>query len=167
MVHQRLIFSLTFGTIIEDLLSLGFELCPFLSGKIALCVSNIDTIKYFLTILSLCLSLIAAKNVGITTTTTCMISWLTTREYLSNLCTEVSCIIIEVGTASVATDLDAISEMRVICIDLLQYNLDLLTIPLRLVVLLKGVKCVFKTSFVSLKVESGLIFVKGLIGIGT
>ena len=79
------------------------------------------------------------------------------REDLINLCTEVSCSVIEVGTVAVATDLDANSEIRVICIDLLQQNLDLLTITLRLVVLPKGVKCVFKTSCVSLKVESGLI----------
>ena len=38
-------FSLTFGTIIEDLLSLESELSPLLSGKIALCVSNIETIE--------------------------------------------------------------------------------------------------------------------------
>ena len=97
----------------------------------------------------------------------CMISWLTIREDLSNICTEVSRSVIEVGTVAVATDLDASSELRVICIDLLQQNLDLLTITLGLVVLPKGVKCVFKTSCVSLKGESGLILVKGLINIGT
>ena len=89
------------------------------------------------------------------------------REYLRNMCTEVSCSVIEVGTVDMATDLDASSEMRVICIDLLQQNIDLLMIALGLVLLPKGVKCVFKTSFVSLKGESGLILVKGLINIGT
>ena len=92
---------------------------------------------------------------------------LTIREYLRNLCTEVSCSIIEVGTVAVVTDLNTSGELRVICIDLLQNNLNLLTIALRLVVLTKGVKCVFKTSCVSLKVESGLILVKVLIDIGT
>ena len=67
------------------------------------------------------------------------------------MCTEVSCIVIKVGTVAVVTDLDASSELRVICIDLIQQNTDLLVISLRLVVLLKGVKCVFKTSCVSLK----------------
>ena len=76
-------------------------------------------------------------------------------------------IAIEVGTVDVAIDLDASSELRFICIDLLQQNHDLLTIALRLVVLPKGVKCVFKTSCVSLKRESGLIIVKGLIDICT
>ena len=71
------------------------------------------------------------------------------------------------GTVAVATDLDTISELRVIFIDLLQQNIDLLTIVLRLVVLTKGVKCVLKTSCVSLKGESGIILVKGLINIGT
>ena len=98
---------------------------------------------------------------------TCMRSWLTIREDLRNLCTEVSCSVIEVGTVSVATDLDASSELRVVCIDLLQQNLDLLTIALGLVVMPKGVKCAFKMSCVSLKGESGLILVKGLINIGT
>ena len=95
-----------------------------------------------------------------------MISWLIIREYLNNLCTEVSCIIVKVGTVALAIDLDASSELRVICIDLLQHNLDLLTIALRLVVLPKGVKFVFKTSCVSLKGESGLVLVKVLIDIG-
>ena len=67
------------------------------------------------------------------------------------MCTEVSCSVIEVGTVAVATDLDARSELHVICIDLLQQNLDLLTIALRLVVLPKGIKCVLKMSCVSLK----------------
>ena len=165
--HQSFLFSLTFGTIIEDLLSLGSELRPFLSGKIALCVSNIYTIEQFLTIMSLCLSYIAATKDGIPTTTTCMISCMTIREDLSNLGTELSCSVIEGVTVAVATDLDASSELRVICIDLLQHNLDLLTISLRLVVLPKGVKCVFKTSCVSLEIESGIIIVKGLIDIGT
>ena len=66
-----------------------------------------------------------------------------------------------------ATDLDASSELCVICIYLLQQNLDLLMISLRLVVPLKGVKFVLKTSFVSLKGESGFILVKGLINICT
>ena len=92
---------------------------------------------------------------------------MTIREDLRNICTEVSCRVIEVGTVSLATDLDTISELCVIFIDLLQQNLDLLTIAISLVVLLKGVKCVFKTSFVSIKGESGLIIVKGLINIGT
>ena len=80
------------------------------------------------------------------------------------MCTEVSCSFIEVGTVAVATDLDASSVLCIICIDLLQQNLDLLTIPLWLVVLLKDVKCVFKTICVSHKGESGLIIVKGLMG---
>ena len=96
-----------------------------------------------------------------------MISWLTIREDLINLCNEVSCSGIEVGTVAVAKDLDASSELHVICIDPLQQNLDLLTIALRLVVLPKGVKFMFKTSCVSLKGESGLILVKGTIDIGT
>ena len=96
-----------------------------------------------------------------------MRSWLTIREDLSNLCTEVSCSVIEVGTVAVATDLDASSELRVICTDLLQHNIDLLVIAPGLVVLLKGIKCAFKTSCVSLKGESGLILLKGLINIGT
>ena len=50
-----------------------------------------------------------------------------------------------------ATDLDASSDLRVICIDLLQQNLDLLAIALRLVVLMKSVKCMLKTSCVYLK----------------
>ena len=66
-----------------------------------------------------------------------------------------------------ATDLDTSSEMRVICIDLLYQNLDLFTIALRLVVLPKGVKYVFNTICVSLKGDSGIILVKGLINIGT
>ena len=66
-----------------------------------------------------------------------------------------------------ATELVASSEMPVIFIYLIQQNLELLTIALRLVVLPKGVKCVFKTSGVFLKGESGLILVKGLIDIGT
>ena len=66
-----------------------------------------------------------------------------------------------------ATDLYAISELHVISIDLLYQNLDLLTIALGLVILLKGIKCVFKMSCVSLKGESGLILVKVLINIGT
>ena len=165
--RQSFLFSLTFGTIIEDLLSLGSKLRPFLSGKIALCVSNIDTIEYFLTIPSLCLNYIAATNVGLPTAAMCIMSWLTIREDMINLCTEVSCSIIEVGTVAVTTYLDASSELRVICIDLLQQNLDLLAIALGLVVLPKGVKCVFKTSCVSLKGESGLILVKCLINIET
>ena len=148
-------------------MSLGSELRPFFSGKIALCVSNIDTIEQFLTITSLCLIYISETDVGLLATTTCMISWLNIREYLSNLCTEVSRSVIEVGTVDVVTDLDASSEMRVICIDLLQKNLGLLAIALRLVILTKGVKCVFKTSCVSLKGESGLILIKGQINIGT
>ena len=56
--------------------------------------------------------------------------------------------------------------MHVICIDMLQQNLDLLIIDLRLVVLTKVLKCVFKTSCVSLKGKSGLIHVKCLIDIG-
>ena len=82
------------------------------------------------------------------------------------MCTKVSCSVIEVGTIAMSTDLDASSELRVICIDMLQQNLDLLTIAIGLIVLKKGVKCVFKTSCVSLKGESGLILVKGLIDIG-
>ena len=65
------------------------------------------------------------------------------------------------------TDLDTISELHVICIDLIQQILDLLTIALRLVVPLKGVKFVLKTSFVSLKGENVFILVKGMINIGT
>ena len=76
---------------------------------------------------------------------------MTIREDLRNLCTEVSSSIIEVGTVAVATDLDTSSELRVIFIDMLQKNLNLLTIALGLVVLPKGIKCVFKTSCVSLK----------------
>ena len=68
---------------------------------------------------------------------------------------------------AVAKDLDASSELCVICIDLLQKNINLLTIALGLVVLPKGVKCVFKTSCVSLKGESGIILVKDLINIVT
>ena len=98
---------------------MGFELRPFLGGKIALRVSNIDTIEQFLAIPSMCLGHIAATNVGMTTTTTCMRSWLTIREDLRNLCTKLSCSIIEVGTVSVASDFDASSELCVICIDLL------------------------------------------------
>ena len=109
-----------FRRIIEDLLSLGYELRPFLSGKISLRVSNINTIEYFLTITSLCLSYIAATNVGLPTARTCMRSWLTIREDLKNMCTEVSRINIEVGTVAVAPDLDARSKLRVICIYLLQ-----------------------------------------------
>ena len=86
---------------------------------------------------------------------------------MSNLCTEVSRRVIEVGTVAVATDLDSISELCVICVDVLQHNIYLITITLSLVVLPKGVKCVFNTSCVSLKGESGLILVKGLIDIGT
>ena len=96
-----------------------------------------------------------------------MISWLTIREDLSNLCTELSYNVVESVIVAVATDLDASSELRVICIYLIQQNLDLLVITLRLVVLPKCVKCVFKTSCVYLKGESGLIIVKGLIDIGT
>ena len=130
-------------------------------------MSNIDTIEYFLTIPSMCLSYIADTNVGLPTATTYKRSWLTIREDLSNLCTEISCSVIEFGNVAVATDLDSSSELRVICIDLLQQNLDLLTIALGLVVMPKGVKCVFKTGCVSLKGESGLILIKGLINIGT
>ena len=126
--HQRFLFSLTFGTIIENILSLGSELCQPLSGKIALCVSNIDTIEYFLTITSLCLRYIAATNVGLPATTTCMRFWMTIREDLSNLCTEVSRSVVKVGTVVVVTYLYVRSELRVICIYLLQQNLDLLTI---------------------------------------
>ena len=115
----------------------------------------------------MCLSDIEAKCFGLPMATTCMRSWITIREDLSNLCTDVICSVIEVGTVAMATDLDASSELSVIFIDLLQQNLQLLTIALRLVVLLKGVKCVFKTSCVSLKGESGLILVKALINIGT
>ena len=86
---------------------------------------------------------------------------------MSNLFIEVSCSVIEIGTVAVATYLDAISELRVSCIDLLQQNLDLLTIALGLVALPKGVKYVFKTRCVSLKGESGLILVKVLINIKT
>ena len=115
----------------------------------------------------MCLSYIAVTNVGLPKTMTCMRSWLTIREDLSNLCTEVSCSVFEVGTVAVVTDLDTISELCVICIDLLHQNFDLLTIDLRMVVLPKGVKCVLKTSCVSLKGESGIILVKYLIDIGT
>ena len=145
---------------------MGSKLSPFLSGNFALCVSNIDTIEQFLTITSLCLRQIAANNVGMPKTKMCMRSWLTIREDLSNQCTEVSRSVIKVGTVAVSTYLDASGEMRVICIYLIQQNLDLFTISRRLVVLPKGVKCVFRTSFVSIKVESGLILVKGLINIG-
>ena len=86
---------------------------------------------------------------------------------MSNLCNKVSCSIIEVGNVAVTTDLDASSELHVICIDLLHHNIDLLMITLVLVVLPKGVKCVFKTSCVSFKGETGLIIVKYLINIGT
>ena len=86
---------------------------------------------------------------------------------MSKMCSEVSFSVIEVGTVAVATDFGASSELRVICIDLLQQNFDLLTIALGLVALTKGVKCVFTTSCVSLEGESGLILVKGLINIGT
>ena len=86
---------------------------------------------------------------------------------MGNLCTDVSCSVVEVGTIAVATDLDASSELIFICIYMLQKNLGLFTIDIRLVVLPKGVKCVFKTSCVSLKGEIGLILVKGLIDIGT
>ena len=115
----------------------------------------------------MCLSYILATNVGLSTTTTCMTSWLTIREDLRNIYTEVSCSVIEVGTVDLATDLDASSELRVICIYLIRYNLELLTIALRLVVLSKGVKFVFKTSCVSLKGESGIILLKSLINIVT
>ena len=118
---------------------MGSHLSPFLSGKIALCVSNIDTIK-FLTIPSLCFSHIAETNVWLPTTTTCMRFWLTTRGDLSNMGTEVSCRVVEVGTVAVATDFDASSELGVIFIYMRQQNLDLFTIALRLVVLTKGVK---------------------------
>ena len=130
-------------------------------------MTNINTIEKFLAVPSLCLSYIAATNVGLTMTTTCMISWLTIREDLSNLCNEVSRNVIEVDTLAVATDLNTSSELHVICIYLLQQNLELLTIALRLVVLPKGVKCVFNTSCVSFKGEIGLILVKCLIDIGT
>ena len=83
------------------------------------------------------------------------------------MCTEVSCSVVEVLTIAVETYLDASSELCVICIDLIQQNLDLLIIAIGLVVLLKGVECVFKTSCVSLKGESGIILVNGLINIGT
>ena len=96
--HQIFLFILTFGAILEDLLPLGSKLRPFLIREIALCVSNIYTIEYILTITSLRLSYISAKNVGLPTTTTCMRYWLTIREYLSNLCTKVSRSFIEVGT---------------------------------------------------------------------
>ena len=79
------------------------------------------------------------------------------------MCTEVIFIFIEVGTVAGEIDLYASSELRVICIDLLQQNLKLLTIALGLVVLPKGVKCMFNTSCVYLKGKSGLIIVKGLI----
>ena len=108
-----------------------------------------------------------ATNVGLPTTTTCTRSWLNIREDLSNLCTEVSRSVVKVGTVAVVTYLYASSELRVIFIDMLQKNLNLLTIALGLVLLPKGIKCVFKTSCVSLKRKSGLILVKGLIGIGT
>ena len=90
-------------------------------------------------------------NVGLPKTMTYMRSGLTIREDLRNMCTELSCSVIEVGTVAVATDSGASSEIRVICIDLLQQNLDLLTISLRLVVFTKSVKCVSKTSCVYLK----------------
>ena len=92
---------------------------------------------------------------------------MTITEDLINLFTEVSCSVIEVGSVAVAIDLDASSELRVICVDLFQQNLDILKNALGLVVFPKGVKCVFKSSCVSLKGESGLILVKGLINIGT
>ena len=101
--------------------------------------------------MSLCLIYIAETNVGMLTTTVCMRSWMTIREDLSNLCTKVSHSVIEVGTVSVVTDLDTSSDLRVTCIDLLQQNLDFLTIARRFVVLPKGVKYVFKTSCVFLK----------------
>ena len=66
---------------------------------------------------------------------TYMRSGLTIREDLRNMCTELSCSVIEVGTVAVATDLGASSELHVICIDLLQKNIDVLTIALGLVVL--------------------------------
>ena len=66
--------------------------------------------------------------------------WLTIREDLSNLCTEVSCSVIKVDSLAVETDLDAISELHDICIYFLQQNLNLFTIALRLAVLPKGVK---------------------------
>ena len=66
-----------------------------------------------------------------------------------------------------AIDLDASSELHVIYIYLLCQNLDLFTMALKLVVLPKGVKCVFNTSCVYHKGESGLILVKVLIYIGT
>ena len=106
----------------------------------------------------MCLSYMAATNVGLPTAKTCMRSWITISEDLSNLFTEVSFSVIEVGNIAV--------ELGVICTDLIQQNLDLLTIALGLVVLLKGVKCMFKTNCVSLKGESGLILVKGPISIG-
>ena len=130
-------------------------------------MSNIDTIEYFLTIFSLFLSYIAVTNVRLPTATTCMRSWMTIWEDLRNMCTEVSCSVIEIGTVAIATYLDASSELRVICIDLLQQNLDVLTIPLGLFVLTEGVKCVFKTSCVYLKGENGIILVKVLINIRT
>ena len=43
--HQSFLFRLTFGTIVEDLLSLGSNLRTFLSRKIALCVINIYIIE--------------------------------------------------------------------------------------------------------------------------
>ena len=67
-------------------------------------MSYIDNIEQFLTIPSLCLSQIAATNFGLPTTMPCMISWLTIREDLRNLCTEVSRSIVEVITVAVATD---------------------------------------------------------------
>ena len=82
-------------------------------------MSNIDTIEHFLTIISMCLSHIAATNVELPTATTCMRSWLNIREDLSNMCTEVSRSVVEVGTLTVVTYLDASSELRVICIYLL------------------------------------------------
>ena len=166
VTRQSFLFSLTFRKIIEDFPSLGSDLRPFFSGEIALCVSYINTIEKFLTILSLCLSYIAATNSGLPTTTMCMRSWLTIREDLRDICTEVSRSIIEVRTVAVATDLDTSSELSFICIYMLQKNLNLFPVALRLVVPPKGVKCVFNMSFVSLKEESGLIFVKVQIKIG-
>ena len=122
--RKSFLFSLMFVIIIEDFLSLGSELRPFLSGKIALCVSNIDTVEYFLTIYSMCLSYIAAANVGLPRATTYMRSWMNIREDMINMCTEVSYSVIEVGTVDVATNLDASSEMHVIFIDLLQQSVD-------------------------------------------
>ena len=55
-------------------------------------------------------------------TTTCMRSWLTIREDLSNLCIEVSHIVIEVGTVYVSIYLDTISELRVTGLTTTTYN---------------------------------------------